>query len=150
MQLTIVTGITDMTINRELAEDCGLDESAIQEIESLHERLDTFIAAWIKESYKESRRDEIHGMEYRLQELWQFPKDCSYHRYADLYEFRCRRAGKKYRCQETGEEFTIPDDVKPCDFFSFGKCFVDVGRLNSYCRMGGPIMSVNDGYWKDS
>jgi hypothetical protein len=139
-----------MTINRELAEDCGLDESAIQEIESLHEKLDTFIAAWIKEPYKESRREGIHAMEYRLQELWQFPKDCSYHRYADLYEFRCQWAGKKYRCQETGEEFTIPDDVKPCDFFCFGQCSVDVGRLNSYSRMCGPIIDLNAGREPDS
>jgi len=143
MQLAVATGTTDMTINRELAEDCGLDESATQEIESLHERLDTFLAAWIKEPYSEDRAEEIHSIEDRLQSLWGFPIDRRYHTWVRLYEFRCEWAGKKYRCQETGEELTIPDNVKPCDFFSFGKCFVDTGRLNFYCRMGGPIINLN-------
>jgi len=132
-----------MAINRELAEDYGLDESDIQEIESLHEKLDTFIAAWIKEPYSEDRAEEIHSIEERLQALWGFPIDRGYHTWANLYEFRCQWAGKKYRCQETGEEFTIPDNVKPCDLFSFGKCFVDVGRLNCYSRMCGPIVDLN-------
>ena len=145
MQLTTVTGITDMTINRELAEDCGLDESAIQEIESLHERLDTFIAAWVKEPYTEDRAEEIHSIEDRLQALWGFSVDRKYHTWACLYEFRCQWAGKKYRCRETGKELTIPDNVKPRDFFSFGKCFVDVGRLNCYSRMCGPIIDLNVG-----
>lgn len=139
-----------MTINRKLAEECGLDEHEILEIEALHEKLDTLIAVWIKEPYSEDRAEEIHSIEDSLQALWGFPIDRRYHTWVRLYEFRCQWAGKKYRCQETGEEFTIPDNVKPCDFFSFGKCFVDVGRLNCYSRMGGPIMSVNDGYWKDS
>lgn len=143
MQLTIVTGITDMTINRELAEDCGLDESAIQEIESLHEKLDTLIAAWVKEPYSEDRAEEIHSIEDRLQALWGFPVDRRYHTWVRLYEFRCQWAGKKYRCQETGEEFTIPDNVKPRDFFSFGRCFIDTGRLNFSSRMGGPIINLN-------
>lgn len=134
-----------MTINRELAEDCGLDESAIQEIEELHEALDALIAAWVKEPYSEDRAEDIHSLEYRLQKLWGFPMDRRYHTWVRLYEFRCQWVGKKYRCQETGEEFTIPDDVKPCDFFSFGQCAVDVGRLNSYSRMCGPIIDLNAG-----
>ena len=71
MLLAAGTGTTNMAINRKLAEDRGLDERTIQEIESLHEKLDAFIAAWIKEPYEETRRDEIHAIEYRLQELWQ-------------------------------------------------------------------------------
>ena len=132
-----------MTINRKLAEDRGLDERTIQEIESLHEKLDTFIAAWVKEPYSEDRAEEIHSIEDRLQALWGFSVDRRYHTWVRLYEFRCQWAGKKYRCQETGEELTIPDDVKPCDFFSFGQCAVDVGRLNSYSRMCGPIIDLN-------
>lgn len=132
-----------MTINRELAEERGLDESAIQEIESLHEKLDTLIAAWIKEPYKELRKEMIHNIEYRLQQLWGFSMDRDYHTYANLYEFRCQWAGKKYRCQETGEEFTIPDDVKERDFFTFGQCAIDVGRLNCYSRRIGRMVCIN-------
>lgn len=138
-----------MTINRELAEDCGLDEHEILEIEELHEALDALISKWIREPYSEDRAEDIHSLEYRLQKLWGFPTNRKYHTWAHLYEFRCQWAGKKYRCQETGEGFTIPDDVKPRDFFSFGKCFVDVGRLNSYCRMGGPIINLNENVEND-
>lgn len=143
MQLAVGMGTTNMTINRKLAEDCGLDEYEILEIEALHEELDALIAAWVKEPYSEDRAEDIHSLEYKLQKLWGFPMRRRYHTWAYLYEFRCQWAGKKYRCQETGEEFTIPDDVKPCDFFSFGKCFVDVVRLNCYSRMGGPIITLD-------
>ena len=140
----VKTGIINMTINRELAEDCGLDESTIQEIEALHEKLDTFIAAWVKEPYTEERAEEIHSIEDQLQALWGFPVDRSYHTWARLYEFRCQWVGKKYRCKETGEEFTIPDNVKPRDYFAFGQCGVDVGRLNCYSRMIGPVVCLNE------
>lgn len=132
-----------MTINRELAEDCGLDESAIQEIESLHEKLETLIAAWVKEPYSEYRAEEIHSIEDQLQSLWGFSVDRGYHTWANLYEFRCQWVGRKYRCQETGEEFTIPDDVKPRDFFTFGQCAIDVGRLNCYSRRIGRMVCIN-------
>ena len=132
-----------MTINRKLAEDCGLNEHEILEIEELHEALDALISKWIREPYSEDRAEEIHGIEDQLQKLWGFSVDRNYHTWAYLYEFRCQWAGKKYRCQETGEELTIPDNVKPCDFFCFGQCAVDVGRLNSYSRMCGPITDLN-------
>jgi hypothetical protein len=68
-----------MTINRKLAEDRGLDEHEILEIESLHEELDALIAAWVKEPYSEVRAEEIHSLEYQLQKLWGFPIDRRYH-----------------------------------------------------------------------
>lgn len=143
MQLTIGTGTINMTINRKLAEDYGLDESAIQQIEALHEKLDTLIAAWVKELYTEERAEEVHSIEDQLQALWGFSVDRSYHTWASLYEFRCQWVGKKYRCKETGEEFTIPDNVKPRDYFTFGQCGVDVGRLNCYSRMIGPVINLS-------
>lgn len=72
MQLAVGMGTTNMTINRELAEDCGLDEHEILEIESLHEALDALISKWIREPYSEDRAEDIHSLEYRLQQLWGF------------------------------------------------------------------------------
>lgn len=60
----------------------------------------------------------------------------------DLKEFRKQWVGRKYKCLDTGEEFTIPSTVRQRDFFSFGNCFVDVGRLNAYARYGGNIKEI--------
>ena len=51
-------------------------------------------------------------------------------------------AGRTFRCIETGQTFTIPDNVQECDFFAFGKCFIDVGRVNFYCRFGGKFVEI--------
>ena len=53
-------------------------------------------------------------------------------------------AGRKFRCNITGIVFTIPDDVRECDFFSFGESFVDVGRAGFYCRFGGDVKEIKD------
>ena len=59
-----------------------------------------------------------------------------------LEQFRKLWVGRKFKCLETGEEFIIPDDVRECDFFKVGNGYVDVGRLNFYCRFGGQITEV--------
>ena len=61
-----------------------------------------------------------------------------------LEQFRKIWAGRVFRCLETGEEFTIPEDVRETDFFTVGNGFVDVGRLGFYCRFGGKIVEVKD------
>lgn len=50
-------------------------------------------------------------------------------------------AGRVFVCNDTGEKFTIPDDVKPKDFFVIGNGFIDVGD-GYYCRWGGNIEEV--------
>lgn len=35
--------------------------------------------------------------------------------------------GRTFKCTITGVLFTIPHDVRPRAFYSFGKSFVDVG-----------------------
>lgn len=128
-----------MSANRDLAEVRGLSEEAILEIDRIHDLIDKFTEAWVKEPFTQSRKDEIHSMEYLLQQHWGFPKDCGYHRYARQYEFKCEWVGRTFKCTETGEEFTIPYDVKEKDFLSFGKAFVDVGRLNCYSRFSNCV-----------
>lgn len=52
--------------------------------------------------------------------------------------------GRTFKCGITGETFVIPHDVQECDFFSFGKSYVDVGRVGFYCRYGGHPIDITD------
>ena len=55
--------------------------------------------------------------------------------------------GRTFKCVLTGEILTIPDDVRPRQFFSFGECFLDIGDGCTY-RKGGhftEIISRDDG-----
>lgn len=132
-------------VNRELAEQRGLFEEEILEIDRIHDLIAKFTRAWIKEPFSEARKEEIHDMEYILQSLWGFPKDRGYHRYAREYEFKCNWAGRRYRCIKSGEVFEIPYDTyeTACYFFGDG-AMVDVGRLNAYSRFSNVVKIVND------
>lgn len=132
-----------MTANRYLAVSRGLDDTTIERIDYLHEYLDKLMKAWVKEPFQQGRKDEIHSVEYQLQGLWGFEHNMDYHTYAPLYEFRCQWVGCTFQCQDTGETFTIPADVREKDFFSVGNGYVDVGVLNRYCRFGGSIKEVD-------
>lgn len=59
-----------------------------------------------------------------------------------LEQFRQQWAGRVFRCKETGETFTIPSDVRECDFFRVGNGFIDVGRFGYYHRRGGDIEEI--------
>jgi len=69
--------------------------------------------------------------------------DKSYHRYLNEYKFKKQWVGRKFKCVSTGEMFTIPFEVRERDFFKVGDGFVDVGRLDAYCRMAG-VVEVSD------
>jgi len=45
-------------------------------------------------------------------------------------------ANTKWRCGITGDELTIPSNVRPKQFFKFGESFIDIGD-GYYSRMGG-------------
>jgi hypothetical protein len=59
-------------------------------------------------------------------------------------EIQLQWAGRKFRCNKTGDEITIPKDVRECQFFSFGECFIDVGRAGCYSRKGGNPEEIFD------
>ena len=61
-----------------------------------------------------------------------------------MNEFQQIWAGRKYRCDTTGVEFTIPDNVRETDFFKVGEGAIDVGRLGFYYRIIGDIVEVID------
>lgn len=131
-----------MTANRELAEARGLSEYQIQEIDRLHVHLDKTMDYFIDQGWTQSREDEIHDIEYLLQQAWGFPKDCGYHRYAPQYAFVCQWYNRTLRCVETGEEITLGKDIHPKQFISFGKCAIDLGVLNGYSRKIGNIEEI--------
>lgn len=58
--------------------------------------------------------------------------------------FRKEWVGRKFKCKKTGEELTIPENVRECEFFSFGECFIDVGRYGFYSRAGGEFEEVKE------
>lgn len=59
-----------------------------------------------------------------------------------LNEFRKMWAGRTFKCKDTEETFTIPEDVCFKNFYSFGNCFVDVGD-EYYARSGGNIEEIS-------
>lgn len=59
-----------------------------------------------------------------------------------LEEFRKQWTGRTFKCMDTGTTFTIPDDVRECDFFKIGNGFLDVGRYKAYSRYGGNVTEV--------
>ena len=133
-----------MAHNKELAKRQGLSEEACIAIDELHKMREQIMArpSMFFESTEEAV-EALHGIAFALQWLWGFPLNKKMHKDVFDFEFKQLWAGKKYKCTKTGEVFTIPDDVKECDFFSFGEAFVDVGRRGSYCRMSNCI-SVED------
>ena len=133
-----------MAHNKELAKKQGLSEEACIAIDVLHKMREQIVSR--PDMFFDNTEDAVealHGISFALQWIWKFPLDKKMHKDVFDFEFKQLWAGKKYKCTKTGEVFTIPDDVKECDFFQFGEAFIDVGRRGSYCRMSNCI-SVKD------
>lgn len=127
-----------MTASRTLAQLRGVDEATFLEIDKIHESTDNYIKEAIDNNYWEDVvKVALQDTDFLLQELWGFEEDKSKHTLFKKYLFKKQWYGKKYKCVKTGEEFTIPFDVKECDFYQVGEGFVDVGRLDSYSRFSG-------------
>lgn len=60
----------------------------------------------------------------------------------NLEEFIEKWKGRKFRCKDTGVEFTVPDCVFYRDFYIIGKGFLDVGD-GYYARFGGNIEELS-------
>jgi dCMP deaminase len=56
--------------------------------------------------------------------------------------FKKQWAGRVFMCPKTGEQFIIPTDVRECDFFNIGECFLDVGRLDAYNRRSPQLVEL--------
>lgn len=131
-----------MTANRELAELRGIDEATIDRIDSLHTYLETMMDKYIELGFTQARKDEIHIIEYLLQECWGFPKDCGYHTWAPLYEFKCKWYNRTFRCTKTGVQVILNKDmIHPKRFITVGEGAIDLGNGN-YFRVVGPIEEI--------
>ena len=127
-----------MAHNKELAKRQGLSEEACIAIDELHKMRDQIVSR--PDMFFESTEEAVealHGIAFALQWLWGFPLNKKMHKDVFDFEFKQLWAGKKYKCTKTGEVFTIPNDVKECDFFQIGEGFLDTGRLAVYCRLMG-------------
>lgn len=126
-----------MAVNKYLTEKMCISEEDESEIEAIHEVLSDILKTEINTGLNDQYYDVIEDLEFELQSLWGFPKDASKHTWKNRYKFKCQWAGRKFMCFETGETFTIPDDVEETDFYPIGKGYIDVGRLDSYNRWSG-------------
>ena len=127
-----------MAHSKELAKKQGLSEKDCIAIDVLHKMREQIVSRpnMFFESTEEAV-EALHGIAFALQWLWGFPLDKKMHKDIRDFEFKQLWAGKKYKCTKTGEVFTIPNDVKECDFFQIGEVFLDTGRLAVYCRLMG-------------
>ena len=123
-----------MAINMQLAEDLGLSQANISDIEEIHEYLECLLES-CDEGYCPEYYDYIEQLEFLLQRLWGFEQDEKRHTWKHLYKFRCQWVGRKFKCLTTGEELMIPDKVYPKEYLTFGEAGVDLGVLDGYYRM---------------
>ena len=127
-----------MAHNKELAKRQGLSEESCIAIDELHKMRDQIVSR--PDMFFDTTEDAVealHGISFALQWLWKFPLDKKMHKDVFDFEFKQEWAGKKYKCTKTREIFIIPENVKECDFFSFGEASIDVGRLGTYYRLCG-------------
>lgn len=124
-----------MTANRKLAQQRGISEETCKQIDYVHECIDDSIRIALEVGWSEDFvKENLAVYEEELQRLWNFPVDPRFHTYFKKYQFIKKWAGKKYRCNTTGQQFKVPLNVSECAFFQWAEAFVDVGRLNSYSR----------------
>lgn len=133
-----------MSVNMLLAEQRGLIEENILEIDRIHDLISKLTKEWIKEPFSQDRAYKLTELDFKLQRLWGFSEDINYHRYAREYEFKCQWAGRKFKAVNSGKEFIIPDDVYETALYVIEDAFVDVGRLNCYSRFSNVVEIVND------
>lgn len=124
-----------MTANRKLAQQRGISEETCKQIDYVHECIDDSIRIALEVGWSEDFvKENLAVYEEELQRLWNFPVDPRFHTYFKKYQFIKKWAGKKYRCNTTGQEFTVPFGVDERQFFACGEAFLDTGRLNAYSR----------------
>lgn len=131
-------------INMRLAKERGLSDKEIEQIEYLHGKLELCLEYACVSGYDEDLYKDVEYIEYLLQDLWGFPQDAEKHQWKHRYKFKSQWAGRTFRCNITGEEFTIPNSVEEGDYFSFGKSSIDVGRLGSYSRVIGKVVEITE------
>lgn len=132
-----------MTANRRLGAQMGIPEDVLQAIDRMHDANEKFICQALRLKSNPAQVHELLTMaDFDLQVMWGFPMDRSFHTLVKDYEFRRKWYGRKFKCLETGEVFTIPITVRETDFYVVGNGGIDVGRYSSYYRIAGNVTEV--------
>ena len=132
-----------MAANRMLAQMRGISAESVKAIDLIHEELEKMIENHVSLGTEESLvLEEIERLEYRLQDLWKFPRDPEKHTWKTRYLFKNNWANTTWRCEETGDVVTIPFEVEETDFFLIGNGYIDVGRWGSYSRRAGNLTKI--------
>jgi len=137
-----------MTANPFLVEQRGITGEEVEQINATHEQIYSLIerrsglGVW-----NSSVHEAIKQLEFQLQRLWGFSEDESKHRYVREYEFKCAWVKRKFKCNTSGEVFTIPEDVyeTACYFWGDG-AMVDTGRLSFYSRFSNCTEITGESY----
>lgn len=124
-----------MAHNPTMANALGVSQENRNKIDAIHKILELAVGEDLYPEFFHSIYKTIEDEEYRLQSLWGFPQDGSKHTWKNLYKFRVEWSGRTYVCNTTGEEFTVPWDVRERDFYAFGEAYLDVGTLDGYYRI---------------
>ena len=127
-----------MTACRRLAQRQGVDEATCLLIDRLHEEVEACMHAAILDGDVWAA-EVLSNYDYKLQELWNFPRDSKYHTLVKKYLFKKQWYGKIFKCTKTGEKFTIPYEVYETACYFFGDAMVDVGRYNCYSRFSNCV-----------
>lgn len=134
-----------MTASRALGVQRGIPEDKLLLIDELHSQIESFIVWALEAGYgNELVKPILRGSDFLLQDLWQFSRDEQFHTYYKQFLFRKQWYGRKFRCEETGEEFTMPHNVRERQCYTVGNGFIDVGRLDCYSRTIGKIEEVGN------
>lgn len=132
-----------MTACRALGASRSLPEVVLEEIDMLHTEIEIYMVWALMQRIEETAvQVTLRDADFRLQDLWGFPRDERFHTYFKKFRFRKAWYGRRFRCKETGDEFTMPIDVQEARCYSVGGGFVDVGRLDCYSRRVGNIEEV--------
>lgn len=132
-----------MTACRILGANRGLTEEALCRIDDMHIQNEELIRQFLKNNTPEHIAVEmLTAADYDLQLMWGFPMDRAFHTLPKQYLFRKAWYGRKFRCNDTGEEFEIPIDVYETAYYGVGNGGIDVGRYRAYHRIIGNVVEV--------
>lgn len=137
-----------MSANMQLAEQRGISQGNIDEINKLHELLERLIALYTLEVDYEEARDLVRSANKTLSDLWGFTYDERFDQWTPRFEQRHMQlvwVGRTFRCKETGAVRTIEaKDVGVCRLWGCGKGLIDFGRPMVYSRSIGNLVEITE------
>lgn len=129
-----------MACNLTLAALRGVSNEDIKQIDKTHRQLEKLLLlahSTNSEEFNNKNLEYIKQLEYTLQDLWGFGRNSDRHTWYNEYLFKCQWVGRVFECESTGEQHTIPNNIKEKAFIMIGEGYIDLGVLNGYYRRSG-------------